>query len=103
MLLESAEFRESFDHVFFAAGDSLSAESGARFVRDYGLPLRATAGAVTQSRLATREAEEATGLPCLSVERIMDGTLMEILGAGGTLNANGRDRDYVSGPVGRGV
>src|SRR5215217_3791249 len=28
MLLESAEFRRSADHVFFAAGDSLSVESG---------------------------------------------------------------------------
>ena len=101
MLLESAEFRACADHVFFSAGDSLSAESGARFVQDYGLPLRATAGAVTQSRLATREAEEATGLPCLGVERIMDGTLMEVLGTGRTLNRNGRERDYVSGPIGR--
>ena len=34
MLLESAEFRRSADHVFFAAGDSLSAESGVRLVRE---------------------------------------------------------------------
>src|SRR5215208_5503226 len=38
MLLESAEFRRSADHVFFAASDSLSAESGVRLVREYGLP-----------------------------------------------------------------
>lgn len=101
MLLESAEFRRSVDHAFFAAGDSLSAESGVRSVREYGLPLRATAGSVTQSLLATREAEEATGLPCLSVERIMDGTLMEILGTGRTLGSSERERDYVSGPIGR--
>src|SRR5215203_2348859 len=44
MLLESAEFRRSADHVFFAAGDSLSAESGVRSMREYGLPLRAIAG-----------------------------------------------------------
>lgn len=103
MLLESAEFRAGADHVFFAAGDSLSAESGVRLVQDYGLPLRATAGAITQSQLATREAEEATGLPCLSVKRIMDGTLMEMLDTDRRLESNGRNRDYVSGPVGRGV
>jgi hypothetical protein len=103
MLLESAEFRAGADHVFFAAGDSLSAESGVRFVQDYGLPLRATAGAITQSALATREAEEATGLPCLSVKRIMDGTLMEMLDTGRKLESNGRNRDYVSSPIGRGL
>jgi hypothetical protein len=103
MLLESAEFRDSADHVFFAAADSLAAESGARFVVDYGLPLRAMAGAITQSALATREAEEATGLPCLSVKRMMDGTLMEILDSGRSLSASRRNRDYVSAPIGRSV
>lgn len=94
MLLESDDFRDDIDHVFFAASDSLSAESGVRFVRDYGLPLRATAGSVTQSVLAAREAEEATGLPYLSVERIMDGALMEMLDAGRVLDFNKRDRAY---------
>lgn len=103
MLLESAEFRDGADHVFFAAGDSLSAESGARFVQDYGLPLRATAGVVTQSQLAIRETEKATGLPCLGVERIMDGTLMQVLDTGRKLESSGRNRDYVSSPIGRGV
>jgi hypothetical protein len=91
MLLESAEFRQSVDHVFFAASDSLSAESGVRSIRGYGLPLRAIAGSVTQSLLASREAEEAVGMPCMSIERIMDGTLKELLGAGRTLEWNTRD------------
>ena len=91
MLLESAEFRRSADHVFFAAGDSLSAESGVRSVREYGLPLRATAGSVTQSPLASREVEEALGMPCMSIERIMDGTLKEVLGTGRALEWSTRD------------
>ena len=91
MLLESAEFRRSVDHVFFAASDSLSAESGVRSIREYGLPLRATAGSVTQSPLASREAEEALGMPCLSIERIMDGTLKEVLGTGRALEWSVRD------------
>jgi hypothetical protein len=103
MLLESGAVRDSVDHVFFAACDSLSAESGARLVRDYDLPLRATAGAITQSLLATREAEEATSLPCLSTERIMDGTLMEILDAGRALESSERNCAYISGPIGRSV
>jgi hypothetical protein len=91
MLLDSAELRRSADHVFFAAGDSLSAESGVRLVREYGLPLRATAGSVTQSPLASREAEEAVGIPCMSIERIMDGTLKEVLGTGRALQWSARD------------
>jgi hypothetical protein len=91
MLLESAEFRRSADHVFFAASDSLSAESGVRSIREYGLPLRATAGSVTQSPLASREAEEALGMPCMSTERIMDGTLKEVLGTGRALQWSARD------------
>ena len=91
MLLESAEFRRSADHVFFAASDSLSAESGVRSIREYGLPLRAIAGSVTQSLLASREAEEAVGLPCISIERIMDGTLKEVLGTGRALQWSTRD------------
>jgi hypothetical protein len=91
MLLESAEFRRSADHVFFAAGDSLSAESGVRLVREYGLPLRATAGSVTQSPLASREAEVALGMPCMSIDRIMDGTLKEVLGTGRALEWSARD------------
>jgi hypothetical protein len=91
MLLESAEFRRSADHVFFAASDSLSAESGVRLVREYGLPLRATAGSVTQSPLASREVEEAIGMPCMSIERIMDGTLKEVLGTGRALEWSTRD------------
>jgi hypothetical protein len=91
MLLESAEFRRSADHVFFAASDSLSAESGVRSIREYGLPLRATAGSVTQSPLASREVEEAVGMPCLSMERIMDGTLKEVLRTGRALQWSARD------------
>jgi hypothetical protein len=94
MLLESTEFRQSVDHVFFAASDSLSAESGVRSIREYGLPLRATAGSVTRSPLASREVEEAVGMPCMSIERIMDGTLKEVLGTGRALEWSARDDVY---------
>jgi hypothetical protein len=91
MMLGSEVIRDSVDHVFFAASDSLSAETGAHSMREYGLPLRAIAGAVTQSPLASREAEEAVGMPCMSIERIMDGTLKEVLGTGRTLAWSARD------------
>lgn len=79
MMLESEDIRDSVDHVFFAAGDSLSIEAGVRSLGDLGLPLRATSGALTQSLLAVREAEEATGIPCPGTERIMGGELMKLL------------------------
>jgi hypothetical protein len=91
MMLGSEAIRGSVDHIFFAASDSLSAESGVRSVREYGLPLRAIAGSVTQSPLASREAEETLGMPCMSIERIMDGTLKEVLGTGRALGWSARD------------
>ncbi len=80
MLLGSEEFRAEIGHVFFAANDSLSAESGARHIRNWDLPLRAVSGMLTKSPLAQREAEEATGLPCLSPTQIEDGAAFELLG-----------------------
>lgn len=80
MLLENEQFRGQVDHVFFAATDSLSAESGVRCLRDYGLPLRAIAGMITQSPLAMREAEEITGVACLSIEQMMEGGLLARIG-----------------------
>ncbi|MCG8346690.1 MAG: hypothetical protein MI924_02780 [Chloroflexales bacterium] len=79
MLLENPLFRETVDHVFFAATDSLAAECGARYLYEYGLPLRALAGLLTMSPLATREAEEATGLPCLNIERMLAGETLALL------------------------
>ncbi len=81
MLLESEEFRRTFDHVFFAANDSLSAECGVRCVRSHNLPLRATAGVMSQSALSIREAERATNVPCLSSEMIVSGKALDLLSA----------------------
>jgi hypothetical protein len=79
MLLESGVLHETVDHVFFAANDSLSAESGVRALRRAGLPVRATTGVVTRSPLAAREAEATTDLPCISVERMIEGEIPRLL------------------------
>jgi hypothetical protein len=89
MLLQSEAFRSSIGHVFFAATDSLSAESGARHLREYGLPLRAVSGLLTQSPLAVREAEEATGVPCLSAQQLREGAALGLVGATGLLRSRG--------------
>jgi hypothetical protein len=101
MLLESRTLRDTVDHAFFASSDSFSAEYGVRWLRQYGLPLRAIGGAVTQSPLASQEAEELTGMPCLGVERIMDGTLRETLGSGRMPVLNERDDIFAPGAVAR--
>jgi hypothetical protein len=41
--------------------------------------------------LASRDAEEVLGMPCMSIERIMDGTLNEVLGTGRALEWSARD------------
>lgn len=79
LLLESATVRASADHLFFTAADSLAAESGVRLLREAGLPIRATAGLIGRSPLAVREAEAVTGLPCLSVARMMSGEIVRLL------------------------
>lgn len=79
MLLESMTVRASVDHLFFAAGDSLGAESGVRRLRADGWPLRAVTGLVTASPLASREVEEEVGAPCLSIEQMLEGRLFELL------------------------
>lgn len=79
LLLDSAEFRDTVDHVFFAANDSLSAASGVQVVRECGLPLRGVSGTVTQSDLSIREVEMTTGVPCLSIEHLIDGALLGVL------------------------
>jgi hypothetical protein len=79
MLLRSPEFRSLVDHVFFAANDSLSAESGVRHLREHGLPPRAVSGLVTRSPLGMREAEAVTGVPCLSPDQIAGGAALQLL------------------------
>jgi len=67
------------DHVFFAANDSLGAESGTRRLWNAGWPLRAVTGTVTASPLAIREVEQEVDLPCLSIDAILNGQLFAVL------------------------
>jgi hypothetical protein len=79
LLLEHPKFLATVDHVFFAANDSLSALTGQRFAAEHDLPLRAIAGRVSMSPLATREAEDVTGLPCLTNQQILSGAALQLL------------------------
>ncbi len=79
MLLEHGPFRTQIDHLFFSANDSLSAECGVRQLRSYGLPLRGISGVMTQSPLAIREAEQATGLPVLTIDEMIHGRVLSLV------------------------
>lgn len=80
MLLECYQSGGILDHLFFAVTGSLEAESGVRRLQELGLPLRATSGLIARSPLAVREAEEATGVPCLSTARLLEGDALRLLG-----------------------
>lgn len=82
MLLESEQFRSTIDHIFFAANDSLSAESGERRLQKLNLPLRAITGRATQSPLLMREIQEITQTPCLSIDQILEGKAIDLLTTG---------------------
>jgi len=79
MLLEDHEFCSGINHLLFAASDSLAADCGAGWLRERGLPLRAIGGCITQSPLMMREAEQATGLPCLGIQDMLDGAALRLL------------------------
>jgi hypothetical protein len=79
MLLRNPDYRAAVDHVFFAANDSLSAESGVRNLRELGWPVRAISGVVTKGPLGMREAAEATALPCLRPDQIAGGAALQLM------------------------
>jgi len=75
ILLEDPEFRRTIDAVVFTGVDSVSCESGVRYLRTLGYNVVATAGLVANSRLGMSEAETVTGIPCLNGAMILDGAL----------------------------
>ena len=80
MLLEDDEFRDSIDAVTFAGPDALSCDAGVRRLRSLGGPeLLATAGMVANSALGIAEAENVTGVRCLSGDMILEGALVPAL------------------------
>ncbi|WP_299831210.1 hypothetical protein [uncultured Roseobacter sp.] len=65
-ILAGSSICERMDGILFATPDALGAVGGARVLADYGLRSFAMSGKLTQSPLATMEAEKATGIPALS-------------------------------------
>ena len=71
-LVCSPVFRNAVDGMLFAAGEAMGAAAGSRWLVDRGLPVLALSGVMTMSPLARREAEEATGLPVVGREDLID-------------------------------
>ncbi|MEM7305443.1 MAG: DUF1611 domain-containing protein [Planctomycetota bacterium] len=69
-LLTSGVFRNRVTRLLLAATDAMGADSGVRMLTECGVAVSAISGALTQSRLAAREAEQATGLTTLSVGQL---------------------------------
>jgi len=74
-LLQSSRFSQSVDAWIFAAGDPLAAAAGVRVLRSWGIRPVAISGVVTMSPLAVKEAQTATGLPCVTASDLERGKL----------------------------
>ena len=78
-LLTSPTFTQSVDMFVYAAGGSLSVVGGVARLRSWGIEPVAVSGKLTKSPLAMREAEEATGVRCLTAKQLTSGVLNEIM------------------------
>jgi hypothetical protein len=72
MLLRSPRFAQRVDASLFSSGDAMGAVAGVRWLHERGLPVLALAGTLTRSPLAQAEAETATGLQALGLDRLGD-------------------------------
>tara|TARA_R110002051_G_scaffold48299_6_gene95225 strand:- start:21316 stop:22401 length:1086 start_codon:yes stop_codon:yes gene_type:complete len=90
LLLKSEAFRQTVDAMVFAAGDAMAAAYGVARLSEIGFTPSFVSGLVTASELSRVEAEQACGLPVLTLAEILAGdhvlplalqTLPEILAA----------------------
>ena len=71
-LVESSVFRATVGQVVFAAGDAMGAVAGVAWLTERGISVPAVSGLLTASALALCEAEQALGLPVLSIGDLTD-------------------------------
>lgn len=69
-LLGSDLFRHWVDAVIFAAPDAMSAAAGVAMIAAMQLPLLGISGAVSASPLASKEAQQASGVAVLTIETL---------------------------------
>jgi hypothetical protein len=78
-LLRHPVFQSTVDAWMFAGGDPMSAESGARILRQLGIEPIGMSGIMSMSPLCIREAERATGLRCYTADELQGGIANEPL------------------------
>ena len=74
-LLQNSRFSRTVDAWIFAAGDPLAAAAGVRVLRSWRIKPVAISGVVSMSPLAVKEAQTATGLPCVTAQDLGRGKL----------------------------
>ena len=78
-LLTSPAFTRSVDMFVYAAAGSLSVLGGVSRLRSWGIEPVAVSGKLSKSPLAMREAEQATGIRCLTAKQLASGALNGVL------------------------
>lgn len=78
-LLVSDLFRSSCRHLLFAAGEAMGAMAGVQMLRAADVPVVGVSGVLSASRLASREAEAATGLPVYTRAELESADIGKIL------------------------
>ena len=67
------------DGLIFAAHDAMGAKAGVKELQHSRLPVLALSGVITQSPLAVREAQEATGLPVIDAHTLSNPDIRQII------------------------
>ena len=67
------------DGLIFTAHDAMGADAGVQRLRQSRLPVLALSGMITQSPLAVRETQEATGLPVLDSHTLSNPDIAQII------------------------
>lgn len=79
-LIASLDFRNAIDGILFAAGSALGAAAGVEWLKRFNLPVLGISGVLAASPLAMREAEAATNLPVLDLEKLCEPNILDSLG-----------------------
>ncbi len=86
-LLQSPVFRATVDNYVFATSDPVAAAGGVQVLRQWGIEPIAITGLISMSPLGMREAQTATGVPCVPAKDLQSGLLNDRLIASAQMEA----------------
>jgi hypothetical protein len=78
-LVQSPVFKRAVDAVVFAAGDAMGSVGGVAWLRERKLPVVAACGLLTASPLSMREAQQALGVPVLTLDALANPNVVQML------------------------